>query len=80
MIIPSIPINEPQIERDKRMMAGFSPVIFPMILGMRKVSCIIWTMAKTASAHAMIIQKFSPVSAALRIANRTVGRKPMICR
>ena len=33
--MPSIPINEPQIERDKRMMAGFSPVIFPMILGTR---------------------------------------------
>ena len=78
--MPSIPINEPQMERDKRMMAGFSPVIFPMILGTRKVSCMICTIAKTANAHAMIIQKFCPVSAALRIANKMVGRKPMICK
>ena len=29
IIIPSIPINDPQIDKDSKMMAGFRPVIFP---------------------------------------------------
>lgn len=68
MISPSIPINDPQMDKDRRMMAGLSPVIFPMILGTRSVSCMVCTTAKTAIALAMMTQKFCPVSAAFRTA------------
>ena len=33
MIIPTIPIKDPQMDSDSKMMAGFRPVIFPMTLG-----------------------------------------------
>ena len=38
IIMPTIPINDPQMERDNKMMAGFKPVIFPMTLGTMMVS------------------------------------------
>ncbi len=50
MIIPSMPINDPQMESDNKMMAGFSPVIFPMMRGTKKPSCMSCTTANTASA------------------------------
>ena len=80
MIMPSIPISEPQIERESRMMAGFNPVIFPIILGVSMVSCMSCTTQNTIMASPSIHQKFSPVSAAFISASITVGIKPMICR
>ena len=78
IIMPNMPINEPHIERDNKMMAGLRPVIFPMIFGTINASCMIWTTIKTAVAEAMMIQKLSPVSAAFKIANKIVGTKPII--
>ena len=33
IIIPTIPIKDPQMESDNKMIAGFRPVILPMTLG-----------------------------------------------
>ena len=33
IIIPTIPIKDPQMESDNKMIAGFNPVIFPITLG-----------------------------------------------
>ena len=45
MISPRNPRSEPQMERDSRSTAGFSPIALPMILGVRYMSCIICTTA-----------------------------------
>ena len=73
IIIPTIPINAPQTERDRRMTAGFNPVIRPITLGTMMPSWMACTMQNTSSAPANIHQKFSPVSAALSKASNTVG-------
>lgn len=78
IIIPNIPINEPHMESDNRMIAGFSPVIFPITRGTMNPSWMVCTTMNTAMAEAMIIQKLSPVSEAFRIASMIVGTKPMI--
>ena len=80
MIMPRIPSNEPQIESDSRMMAELRPMTFPMIFGVRMVSCMACTMANTASAPSNTIQKLCPVSAALTTASMIVGTKPTSCR
>ena len=73
IIMPTIPINAPQMDNDSRMIAGFRPVILPMTLGTINASCITCTMQKTSNAQQSIHQKFPPVSAALRSANKMVG-------
>ena len=78
IIFPNIPINEPHMESDYRMIAGFSPVIITITRGTMNTSWMICTTMNTAMAEAMIIQKFSPVSEAFRIASMIVGTKPMI--
>ena len=55
IIIPNIPINEPHMESDNRMIAGFSPVIFPITRGTMNPSWMICTTMNTAMAEAMII-------------------------
>ena len=73
IIMPTIPIKAPQMERDNKMMAGFNPVILPMTFGTMMESWMTWTIQKTNPADASIHQKFCPVSAALSKANNTVG-------
>ena len=80
MIIPTTPISAPQTERERRIMAGFKPVIRPMTLGTMMPSWIAWTMQNTNMAPANIQQKFCPVSAALSSANKTVGTNAISCR
>ena len=80
IIIPTIPINEPQMESDNKMMAGFNPVIFPITLGTMIASWMACTMQNTNRAQARIHQKFSPVSAALSNERRTVGTKAINCK
>ena len=72
MIMPSIPISEPQMESESNMIAGLSPVTLPMILGVRNVSWIVCTMANTARAESRISQKLPPVSAAFKIVRHHV--------
>ena len=80
IIMPTIPISAPQMERERRMMAGLRPVIFPITLGTMMKSCITWTMQNTNKAQHSIHQKFCPVSAAFSKANRMVGTKAMSWR
>lgn len=80
IIIPTIPIKAPQMESDNKMIAGFNPVIFPIILGTMTASWIVCTMQKTSRAQARIHQKFSPVSAAFNKERRTVGTNATSCR
>ena len=58
MIIPRIPINEPQMESDNRIMAELRPVTRPMIFGVRKASWMACTTANTINAINIITQKF----------------------
>ena len=80
MIIPTIPIKDPQMESDNKMMAGFKPVIFPMTLGTMMASWIACTIQNTNRAQARIHQKFSPVSAAFSNERRTVGTNATNCK
>ena len=80
IIIPTIPISAPQMDSDKRMMAGFRPVIFPIILGTMMVSCIACTMQNTNKAPAKMYQKLLPESAAFKSERRMVGTKATNCR
>ena len=45
------------MESDNRMIAGFSPVIFPITRGTMNPSWMVCTTMNTAMAEAMIIQK-----------------------
>ena len=80
IIIPTTPIRAPQIDRDRRMIAGFKPVIFPITFGTMMPSWIICTMQNTSNAQNKIHQKFCPVSAAFSRANKIVGANAMSCR
>ena len=40
MMSPMNPSSEPQIERDRRIMAGLSPMAFPITLGVSTRSCM----------------------------------------
>ena len=80
IIIPTMPISAPHMDKDNRMIAGFKPVIFPITFGTMMVSCITCTTQNTISAPASIHQKLVPVSAAFSKANRTVGTKAINCR
>ena len=80
MIMPTIPIKAPQIDNDKSMMAGFSPVIFPMTFGTMIASCMTCTTQKTIKALINIHQKLVPVSAAFSRASSTVGTKAINCK
>ena len=80
IIMPTIPIKDPQMESDNKMIAGFRPVILPMTLGTMIASWMAWTMQNTKRAHARIHQKFSPVSAAFNKERRTVGTNATNCR
>ena len=42
-----IVVSTPQMERESRISAGFIPVAFPIILGVKKRSCMICTTIKT---------------------------------
>ena len=80
MMSPMKPRSEPQMERARRMMAALSPVTLPMMRGVSTQSCMACTMAKTARAARMMLQKLLPVSWALRMARMMVGLKPMTWR
>ena len=80
IIIPTTPISAPQMERERRMMAGFNPVIRPIILGTIIASWIACTIQNTNRAAARIHQKFSPVSAAFSKASKTVGTRAISCK
>ena len=47
----------------------------PITFGVTTMSVIICTMIKTARALRKMAQKFSPVSAAFRMAKKTVGMR-----
>ena len=66
MIKPIKPNKVPQMDKERRMMAGFSPIAFPIMRGVRYKSCMHCTMQRTRIPDPKISQKFSPVSAALR--------------
>ena len=78
--MPKMPSSAPQTDRESRMMAELSPITLPIIFGVRMVSCMVCTTAKTMSAISRMNQKFSPVSAALTIARMMVGMNPNNCR
>ncbi len=70
---PTKPRREPHTESERRRIAGFRFIAFPMIFGVNSMSAIIWTTMKTAKAEANIIQKFWPVSALFNKARKMVG-------
>ena len=80
MMRPMKPSSAPHTDSESSRMAGFSPIALPIIFGVTIMSVIICTTQKSPTANPNTTQKFCPVSAALRIANKMVGRKPMICK
>ena len=80
MISPMKPSKAPHTERERSRMAGFSPIAFPMIFGVITISISTCTMANTANAIPKIIQKFSPVSAALSSERKAAGMSAKVWR
>ena len=80
MMSPMKPSRAPQTERLSSKMAGLSPMALPMIFGVIIMSMIICTIMNTATAEIRIIQKFCPVSTALRSARKTVGMRAKVWR
>ena len=80
MITPIKPNNDPHTDNESRMMAGFSPMALPITRGVTTISEMICTTANTKMAVPKIIQKFCPVSAALRRAKNAVGIRANVCR
>ena len=60
MIKPIKPNKVPQMDKERRMMAGFRPIAFPIIRGVRYKSCIHCTTQRTRIPDPKISQKFSP--------------------
>ena len=56
IIRPIKPKRAPHTERERRRMAGLSPMAFPIILGVSTMSVMSCTMANTASADMRITQ------------------------
>ena len=79
MIKPIKPKKVPQMDKERRMMAGFSPIAFPIMRGVRYKSCMHCTMQRTRIPDPKISQKFSPVSAALRRLSKIIGMIPIVC-
>lgn len=75
IINPRNPRSAPHTDSDRRRIAGFSPMALPITFGVTTMSVMICTMMKTASALRKMAQKFSPVSAAFRMAKKTVGMR-----
>lgn len=67
IIIPRMPSRLPQIESDKRIIAGFIPIVLPIILGVNIKSATICTTAYTAIHCPQSAQKdCSPVVEQIR--------------
>ena len=64
-IKPMKPSKAPQIESDRSIMAGLSPMDLPIILGVRKRSCVACTTIYTSDIHPTISQKLPPVDTEL---------------
>ena len=79
IIIPTIPIKDPQMDSDNKMIAGFRPVILPMPLGTMMASWMACTPQKTNRAQARNQQKFSPETAAFNKERSTVGTNATNC-
>ena len=80
MIKPIKPNKVPQMESERRMMAGFSPIAFPMMRGVRYKSWIHCTIPSINNPEPKIIQKFCPVYADFSRLRMTIGIRPIACR
>ena len=72
---PINPNNAPHTDSDNNRMAGLSPIALPIIFGVSTMSVMAWTTTNTMTAEPNIIQKFSPVSTALRADRSIIGMK-----
>ena len=80
IIIPTMPNSEPHTERDKRMIAGFRPIAFPIIFGTKNRSIIHCTITYIRATNPSITQKLSSVCDARNQQSNIAGGNVMTWR
>ena len=80
MISPINPSKVPQMESERRIMAGFNPIAFPMMRGVRYKSCMHCTIPSTSRPSPKMIQKFCHVSADLSRLRINIAMMPIACK